>query len=865
MNPSLTPQQVSQYSSQLRPTPTPSSTPNTPTPGTSLTPDQVKNYATQLSTTKVNSTPSQSWDAFDKAVGNTPNPGVMDKVGGFFNDIGKTAAQDMGGAFTSAYEGAKEGFTSGTVPGAIHGTMRAAEGVMAPIGEAIDYTTGKTLSKGVEGAGNTLQKLAPDFWNKAVSVADKYPELSTFILKDLPTALNVATLGVGGGEVKANMEAPKIEPTPTAEPVVPPPAPKPAAPNPAVVAEKSAWEKPSTVPSGFNKAKEIYQTAQSKGHNISDTLVNSGVRISDHIETGPTGKKVFSTADTADKLHSDASKLSNEVLRPSLQKADAQVPLTPVKDLISDSVKNINKSKLPAEDKIDLVNSLTKTQKALESKYPNGMKLSEIHDEKIVRDLNSKYSPVGDVSTNMNATKNKAIGDAARVMVEQKAPKDIPVDAFNQVLEKSHQAANYLYELNGKTAPRDVMSNVARWGAKITGAAVGGALGGGIFGSLGGYHLGGIVESFIEDLPANLRTTALENLEKTNPEAFTQVKSYLDNPAKGGELRLPARGESSFKAGTVIAPAEGGAKGEYLGPNGPSHLDNFSDQTPKATAQLSKNSGGQAASNKSAPTDSNSVLMSKDSTLKNIKSQQGGYINIGQIVSDLGKAGGKLTDEMRSFVSKTLGSYDSTPVTVNGKINMGNSDKEFRIGQLQSILEKRALNDKEVKEAATLLKGSDSASKGNVSGDSISASIQKAKASGQSFEEWVKGQGKPLYHGSPYINRINTEGFKLGRGENLANAWGRGVYLAENKRLASGYSGLESKGGGIVETYIPKDLKLYKARAKDAYMLKNEELIKKGYGGVISETGGGNTTITVFDPTQVKTRSQLKAEWNKTK
>lgn len=130
-------------------------------------------------------------------------------------------------------------------------------------------------------------------------------------------------------------------------------------------------------------------------------------------------------------------------------------------------------------------------------------------------------------------------------------------------------------------------------------------------------------------------------------------------------------------------------------------------------------------------------------------------------------------------------------------------------------------------------------------------------------EEFVKAQGNPLYHGSPYMNRINTEGFKLGRGENLVNAWGRGVYLAENKRLASGYSGLDSKGGGIVEAYIPKDLKLYKAKAKDAYMLKNEELIKKGYGGVVSETGGGNTTITIFDPSVIKTKSQLTDIWKK--
>ena len=138
----------------------------------------------------------------------------------------------------------------------------------------------------------------------------------------------------------------------------------------------------------------------------------------------------------------------------------------------------------------------------------------------------------------------------------------------------------------------------------------------------------------------------------------------------------------------------------------------------------------------------------------------------------------------------------------------------------------------------------------------------EAKASGQSFDEWMKGQGRPTYHGSPNASKIEQNGFKLGNAENLVNAYGRGVYLTENKKLAGAYSGLPEKGGKVLETYIPKDIKLYKATEKQAYTLRNDELIEKGYDGIETTTAGGNRNITIFDPAVVKTRSQLKAEWN---
>lgn len=294
--------------------------------------------------------------------------------------------------------------------------------------------------------------------------------------------------------------------------------------------EKSAWSKPTNTPkASFNKATDIYKSAESQGHDISSTLVDNGIKLSDNIEKSPSGTKIYNTADTADKIHADARKMSNEMLRPALEKADAAgAPKTSIDEVVNSAKKNIQNDKsLTAESKTSLMKKLDQSKISLENRYPHGMSLVDLHDEKIVRDLNSKYSPVGDIATNAEATKNKALADSTRKLVEQKAPEDIPVKAFNAELTKQHQAANYLDALHGKTVPQSILSKIARTTAKVVGAAVGNSVGGGVLGGVGGYHIGGMVESMIEGLPNPLKSSLLDNLKTSNPEAFKAVSQYL--------------------------------------------------------------------------------------------------------------------------------------------------------------------------------------------------------------------------------------------------------------------------------------------------------------------------------------------------
>lgn len=284
------------------------------------------------------------------------------------------------------------------------------------------------------------------------------------------------------------------------------------------------WEKPATTnkPS-YTKATELFKSEQTKGHNIAQTLVKNKIIPSDHIEGGQ-----YATAETADKLRSDAGKLSSDLLRPSLERASYSVPLTPVNDVVNSAIRDIKGNKyLTAEEKATITSKLEATRAGLKKQYPNGMKLVDLHDEKILRGSKVKRSPIGDPATNIEAQKNEAISDTLMTMVEDKAPKDIPVGEFNAELKKQYRAADYLDFLQSKKAPASLISKMAKTSAKVVGAAVGHGLGGGLLGGVGGYHIGGMVESMIEELPNPIKSHFLQNLEISNPPVFQQVKNYL--------------------------------------------------------------------------------------------------------------------------------------------------------------------------------------------------------------------------------------------------------------------------------------------------------------------------------------------------
>ena len=155
------------------------------------------------------------------------------------------------------------------------------------------------------------------------------------------------------------------------------------------------------------------------------------------------------------------------------------------------------------------------------------MQLTDLHDNKITYDQNAGYKPIGTIEDNLKAQINKAMADSLRNTLEQKAPSDIPVKQFNAELEKQYKTADYLDALNGKKVPETIGSRIRKTAGKVVGAAVGTHLGGGVLGGVGGYHIGGMVESMLENMPSPIKNQFLDNLSRTNPEAFDAMTKYM--------------------------------------------------------------------------------------------------------------------------------------------------------------------------------------------------------------------------------------------------------------------------------------------------------------------------------------------------
>jgi len=308
-----------------------------------------------------------------------------------------------------------------------------------------------------------------------------------------------------------------------------------------VNAEKADWAKPTESPMAtYNKANAVFEKAQSMGHDIPETLVKNGIKISDNIEGGR-----YTTAPSAEQIRDDAGTASRQILRPSLQMADYRTPPTPVDEIKvpEKSIQEQGRGVTPDDmEKIKII--IDNKLKALKNKYPDGIGLTNMHDERITYSQNGKYSRVNDPAVDNNAIANRSIASVLKEMVTDKAPEDLKeyIKPFQEELQKQYQAADYLDELDGKKVPRTILSSVANYAGKYAGLGIANKLGGGLLGDVAGYHLGGLVENVLENMPDPIRGHFLNNLEMTNPKAFDAIKNFIGEE-KAAQLQrrmLPA-------------------------------------------------------------------------------------------------------------------------------------------------------------------------------------------------------------------------------------------------------------------------------------------------------------------------------------
>ena len=181
----------------------------------------------------------------------------------------------------------------------------------------------------------------------------------------------------------------------------------------------------------------------------------------------------------------------------------------------------------------------------------------------------------------------------------------------------------------------------------------------------------------------------------------------------------------------------------------------------------------------------------------------------------------------------------------------------------------------------------------------VVTSASEAKASGQSFDEWVKGQ-KQVFHGT------DTDFANIDVSKSKRNMFGRGFSVTEDPKMTQYYGSkqkdfildpntkiYESSSASIKDKDFNLANRLYKekygkdlpiSKAKKELMYRddagdsivfwkseNPEILKAKelWGDYLKSQGYDAVkeadTINVLNVDKIKTRSQLKAEWDKIK
>jgi hypothetical protein len=164
---------------------------------------------------------------------------------------------------------------------------------------------------------------------------------------------------------------------------------------------------------------------------------------------------------------------------------------------------------------------------------------------------------------------------------------------------------------------------------------------------------------------------------------------------------------------------------------------------------------------------------------------------------------------------------------VKKKVDFGNPDKE------RGMINPGAMADD--------MKGGKTSTK---------EAIRKAKAEGKTFEEWVKGEGTSIYHGTDKVFD-NFDVSKTADG---------GIWFTNRRDLIEkGQVGASGKGR-VMDAFIKEnDLKLANWDEVDKYT--DGQLRRDGYDGY-KLVEDDEITYKIFDPSKIKTTSQLRAEWD---
>lgn len=486
---------------------------------------------TQVDQTPVQMTKAQYQSTYGQPVPTTPNPAAQ-----IATDTAISTAKDYSQAIPNFMsEAGKNDNSVSTNPivkiaeNTLGATASGVSTLFAPISNAIKSTINEaSTEKGIQSfaqnpiVSKVLDSVG-DIGNKINQLAQQHPEFA----RNLSNALTVGTAALGEKPATDIANTTKASLGETADTIAQKVSDlNPLATKPITDAQMQTnlagivkdWEKPATINEPkYNNARAVLE----KDPTVPQTLAQNGINPAANIEDGK-----YNTEDVAQKLRDDNGKLSNDLLRPSLQKADLTTAPTPIADLKP----TIDNTYGVTADDAETIQAKLKTKlDALNRKYPDGMTLDNILTERITYDQNGGYKAFKSNADNIDAIANRAVADSMRdTLITKGKAAGIPVDDFQAELSKNYRAADYLDALNGKKAPVSTAQTIARYGAKVLGAKAAGLVGGGdLVSEFVGYHIGGALEKFVENMTNPMRDAFLKNLKVTNPKAFTQMEEYL--------------------------------------------------------------------------------------------------------------------------------------------------------------------------------------------------------------------------------------------------------------------------------------------------------------------------------------------------
>lgn len=432
--------------------------------------------------------------------------------------------------------------------------------------EAIGGAVGAVIPQQIkQAAGTALQGTADAITNNPSALnalntinnlVDAHPQVAE-LLKGLgTTALNVSGEGGAEGVAKAGTEAVGNVTDKIGDIIGPtePPPPADLAAQHQVSLTKD-WQAPSEInKSAYNNARKVL----AKDPDAPTTLAKMGINPSAYISEGN-----FDTQELGQEIRQAAGDESSQQLRPALQLADHYTTPRPISEVQADAVSMVKKDRsLTRGAKRRVISNIQNETSAMSEEYPNGLTLTNSHDEKISYGLNSGFSPIKDPVADNLSTANRYLSSALQKDVELRAPASLPVHEVNADLTKAYRAADYVEALHTKKAPVTFAQTAARFGAKFGGATIARhVIGGDIISDFAGYQIGKYIESALENMSRPGRAQYLANLEKYEPDSFQALQDFISKNKSGNpeipRLKAPVEPVSPLNNGLPISlPAE---------------------------------------------------------------------------------------------------------------------------------------------------------------------------------------------------------------------------------------------------------------------------------------------------------------------